>query len=224
MAAVFNPRALKSSLQWEEKIYPNAHQPFRLQNQYFDQETGLHYNLFRYYDPVCGRFINQDPIGLWGGKHLYSFAPNSQMWVDPLGLNKCRNCPQRSVNGATIYGTGQKDGTPYHDLLSELIGNKLAMSGKFTEIYLNRSYNVGIGMGGRRRPDIMAIDKNGKVHAIEIASKTDMPKQKFQELHDRNNVCMNKLPEAQQGEIISIEHPYAMKEIRNKINRLIGKV
>ncbi len=70
----------------ENKIYPNAHQPFRLQNQYFDQETGLHYNLFRYYAPECGRFINQDPIGLLGGEHLYSFAPNGQMWIDPWGL------------------------------------------------------------------------------------------------------------------------------------------
>ena len=70
----------------EEKIYPNAHQPFRLQNQYFDQETGLHYNFLRYYDPNCGRFVNQDPIKLLGGEHLYSFAPNSQIWVDPLGF------------------------------------------------------------------------------------------------------------------------------------------
>ncbi|WP_346962724.1 RHS repeat domain-containing protein [Eikenella corrodens] len=76
----------------ENKIYPNAHQPFRLQNQYFDAETGLHYNLFRYYAPECGRFINQDPIGLVGGMHLYSFAPNTNVWADPLGLEKCRLC------------------------------------------------------------------------------------------------------------------------------------
>ena len=73
------------SLQTENKIYPNAHQPFRLQNQYFDAETGLHYNLFRYYAPECGRFINQDPISLLGGNNLYMFAPNAQMWTDPLG-------------------------------------------------------------------------------------------------------------------------------------------
>ena len=30
--------------------------------------------------------MNQDPIGLVGGEHLYSFAPNSQIWIDPLGL------------------------------------------------------------------------------------------------------------------------------------------
>ncbi|ECA8972391.1 RHS repeat-associated core domain-containing protein [Salmonella enterica subsp. enterica serovar Omuna] len=54
--------------------------------QYFDEETGLHYNLFRYYAPECGRFISQDPIGLRGGLNLYQYAPNPLSWVDPLGL------------------------------------------------------------------------------------------------------------------------------------------
>ncbi|WP_306291859.1 RHS repeat-associated core domain-containing protein [Rodentibacter caecimuris] len=62
------------------------HQPFRLQNQYYDEETGLHYNFLRYYDPITGRFMTQDPIGLKGGMNLYQFAPNVQAWVDPLGL------------------------------------------------------------------------------------------------------------------------------------------
>ena len=42
----------------DERVYKNAHQPFRLQNQYFDEETGLHYNLMRYYDPDAGPFVN----------------------------------------------------------------------------------------------------------------------------------------------------------------------
>ena len=63
-----------------------AHQPFRLQNQYFDAETGLHYNFYRYYDPNSGRFINQDPIGLLGGANLYQFADNVTNWTDPSGL------------------------------------------------------------------------------------------------------------------------------------------
>jgi RHS repeat-associated protein len=41
-------------------------QNLRMQGQYLDRETGLHYNLFRYYDPDCGRFTQQDPIGLAG--------------------------------------------------------------------------------------------------------------------------------------------------------------
>ena len=54
------------------------HQPFRLQNQYFDEETGLHYNFLRYYEPALGRFITQDPIGLMGGMNVYQFAANTQ--------------------------------------------------------------------------------------------------------------------------------------------------
>ena len=58
----------------------------RLPGQYFDDETGLHYNLFRYYAPECGRFVSQDPIGLRGGLNLYQYAPNPIRWIDPLGL------------------------------------------------------------------------------------------------------------------------------------------
>jgi len=86
-------------LKEETKVTQTAHQPFRLQNQYCDEETGLHYNFFRYYDPVVGRFISQDPIGLMGGENLYQFAPNAVIWLDPLGLEKIKctkdsTCPE----------------------------------------------------------------------------------------------------------------------------------
>ena len=67
----------------DERGYQNAHQPFRLQNQYFDEEASLHNNLLRYYDSEAGRFVNQDPIGLLGEENLYQFAPNVQGWVAP---------------------------------------------------------------------------------------------------------------------------------------------
>ncbi|SHM97154.1 RHS repeat-associated core domain-containing protein, partial [Halomonas cupida] len=73
--------------------------PFRFQGQYHDEETGLHYNRHRYYDPEIGRFITQDPIGLMGGANLYQYAPNPTIWVDPLGLNKsCCRCLYRGVS------------------------------------------------------------------------------------------------------------------------------
>ena len=74
-------------LKEETRVTDSAYQPFRLQNQYCDEETGLHYNFFRYYEPDAGRFVNQDPIGLMGGMNLYQFAPNTQQWIDHLGLD-----------------------------------------------------------------------------------------------------------------------------------------
>ena len=67
-------------------------QNLRFQGQYYDQETGLHYNRFRYYDPDIGRFISQDPIGLSGGTNLFAYALNSTGWIDPLGLSGCKHC------------------------------------------------------------------------------------------------------------------------------------
>ncbi|MDD2029466.1 RHS repeat-associated core domain-containing protein, partial [Pseudomonas putida] len=64
-------------------------QNLRLQGQYFDVETELHYNTFRYYDPEIGRFISHDPISLLGGDNLYIFAPSTTGWIDPWGLS-CR--------------------------------------------------------------------------------------------------------------------------------------
>ena len=60
--------------------------PIRFQGQYLDDETGLHYNRHRYYDPVTGRFISKDPIGLAGGLNLRQYAPNPIEWIDPFGL------------------------------------------------------------------------------------------------------------------------------------------
>ncbi|ASY41314.1 type IV secretion protein Rhs [Taylorella equigenitalis] len=59
----------------------------RFQGQYFDAESELHYNTFRYYDPEIGRYISLDPIGLLGGLNNYQYAPNPVEWVDPWGLS-----------------------------------------------------------------------------------------------------------------------------------------
>ena len=74
------------NLKSETNISETAHKLFRLKNQYFDEETGLHYNLMRYYEPEAVRFMNQDPIGLLGGENLYLFVPNAQIWIDYWGL------------------------------------------------------------------------------------------------------------------------------------------
>ncbi|MCF5653295.1 type IV secretion protein Rhs, partial [Pseudomonas syringae] len=72
----------------EKLVVNEVEQNLRFQGQYFDVETGLHYNTFRYYDPEIGRFITQDPIGLEGGFNLYQYAHNSTAWIDPWGLSE----------------------------------------------------------------------------------------------------------------------------------------
>jgi RHS repeat-associated protein len=62
----------------------------RFPGQWADAETGLHYNLHRYYDPVQTRYLTPDPIGLMGGANLYDYARDPINWFDPTGL-KCSN-------------------------------------------------------------------------------------------------------------------------------------
>ena len=64
---------------------------FRFPGQYYDQETGLHYNYHRYYDPTTGRYLTADPIGLQGGMNLFAYSDNNPTrWMDPLGLARYR--------------------------------------------------------------------------------------------------------------------------------------
>ena len=60
----------------------------RFPGQYYDAETGLNYNYERDYDPVVGRYVESDPIGIYGGINTYSYGgaiPISR--IDPLGLS-----------------------------------------------------------------------------------------------------------------------------------------
>ncbi|HFI1384067.1 TPA: RHS repeat-associated core domain-containing protein, partial [Escherichia coli] len=70
----------------EENPY-YLYQPYRLPGQQYDEESGLDYNRHRYYDPLQGRYITQDPIGLAGGWSLYAYPLNPVNGIDPLGLS-----------------------------------------------------------------------------------------------------------------------------------------
>ena len=65
--------------------------PIRFPGQWYDAESGLHYNRHRYFDPTVGQYISQDPDGIDGGLNLYRYAPNPLNYVDLLGLDVCAN-------------------------------------------------------------------------------------------------------------------------------------
>ena len=110
--ALFNPqgkrtwRKAPSSLwglplleSWESKQAEPLNPNLLFAGQYFDQESGLAYNRFRYYDPQSGNYLASDPIGLNGGETPYAYVHNPMGWVDPFGLNskKC-NLVKKSEN------------------------------------------------------------------------------------------------------------------------------
>ena len=114
----------------DKLVVDEVDQPLRLQGQYFDGETGLHYNRFRYYVVEIGSFISQDPFGLMAGENVYGFGPNAQKWIDPLGL--CKKSATKTKNGklktlgdgkwessqGLIYGQGSIHGSRVKHVLA----------------------------------------------------------------------------------------------------------
>ncbi|MBA1188051.1 type IV secretion protein Rhs [Pseudomonas entomophila] len=139
-------------------------QNFRFQGQYFDCETELHCNVFRYYDPCAGRFITQDPIGLEGDYNLYVYAPNPLTWIDPFGWCKSAASGKKGTKKAE------------HDLEQNgytIVAEELTMK-------VN---------GSRMRADFVARDKQGNLHVFEVKHRAGAltKNQKAAGVFDMNN-------------------------------------
>ncbi|ENC2035462.1 RHS repeat protein, partial [Escherichia coli] len=85
--------------QLNEENPHHLHQPYRLPGQQHDEESGLYYNRHRYYDPLQGRYITPDPIGLRGGWNMYQYPLNPIQVIDPMGLDAIENM----TSGGLIY-------------------------------------------------------------------------------------------------------------------------
>jgi len=87
----------------------------RFQNQWEDDESGLYYNLNRYYDPDSGQYLSQDPVGLEGGLRTHGYVHDPMQWVDPMGLAGCmlgQNMPDRVTPAAKKMGVGWLKASP----------------------------------------------------------------------------------------------------------------
>jgi len=126
----------------------------RFPGQYYDQETGLHYNYYRYYDPRMGRYTTSDPIGLRGGLNTYSYAYlNPLRYIDPYGL--------KSYFGVSTTGTGSIG------ILAGEVGALFLIDPCSLDVhqYMYVGGGFGLGFGGA-----LTIEVNG----IEAESPSDL--------------------------------------------------
>ena len=89
---------------WGRTNWRGASTPLRFPGQYFDDETGLHYNLHRFYDPALGRYVTQDPLGLAPAANPSAYPHNPTGWIDPLGLTPeaCGQYSSSPVSGELL--------------------------------------------------------------------------------------------------------------------------
>ncbi|HWC81749.1 MAG TPA: RHS repeat-associated core domain-containing protein [Pseudonocardiaceae bacterium] len=88
----------------------SADTPLRFPGHYHDQETGLHYNRYRYYDPANGRYLSDDPLGLAPGPNPRAYVSNPTGWIDPMGLTPCRRSElHKNPSGPSLRVRGPRD-------------------------------------------------------------------------------------------------------------------
>jgi RHS repeat-associated protein len=105
----------------------------RLPGQYWDSESGLHYNYFRDYDPQLGRYVQADPIGQNGDFNVYVYAAlNPVNYIDPLGLEWYRSPgdPYYAGREGTIIEPGPTG-------LGRIIDNYVPAGHTFAEMHDN---------------------------------------------------------------------------------------
>ncbi|WP_455352652.1 putative T7SS-secreted protein [Streptomyces sp. SYSU K217416] len=168
-----------------------AYTPLRFPGQYFDPETGLHYNYFRHYDPETARYISRDSLGLNPGPNPATYVGNPHTWSDPLGLF---GCPNRKSGGPHSVVLGANYPEPYSNDLARHLrengdpgahtynGNDFAAEANGTPVWMSnvmesvndRGTALSITMDGM--PNSAGVVGNwntpeGIVEAFQVAAK-----------------------------------------------------
>jgi RHS repeat-associated protein len=166
---------------------PDADSALRMLGQLWDPETGLHYNRFRYYDPVVGRFISPDRFAHLVEHNPYAFSPNPINWVDPFGLMpfpyndsvsfleeqaasnggwyQCANCGFRNKN--RVFAVTKETGRPVGDGAFHGGHINAEANGGQNDPYKNGQTEGGTcncSKGKREKSGMQCIDKYKEVH------------------------------------------------------------
>ncbi len=154
-----------------------AHTPLRFPGQYFDAETGLHYNYFRHYDPETARYLSPDPLGLAPAPNPATYVHNPHTGMDPLGLS-----PYYSDIGPNGQrGAAYAEVTPQllQDAANQLIGTSAGRGRRYAppgfgggEIGHTRGHLIGrqFGGDGRDMRNLVtqgSIQNSGRISEVE---------------------------------------------------------
>ena len=139
----------------------------RFVGQYYDDESELHYNRFRYYSPETGQYISHDPIGLLGGFNPYGYVGIPTAFVDPLGLDVRDGNGRTHVTYRGVKTEGKRKGyyTGYASADTNL--------GLTPEQIVARRYNDDFSLFGGRAPTPIysGKDSEGKNTARGLEQK-----------------------------------------------------
>ncbi|QDU60485.1 putative deoxyribonuclease RhsB [Planctomycetes bacterium Pan216] len=152
---------LSGRVAWEARLdpYGTAHVapkstialPLRFPGHYHDEEIGLFYNRFRYYDPGLGRYLQSDPLGIAGGINLYAYTDNPLVDVDLQGLHK----------GQAAKGKGK---------------GKSGMNNELTQMNVNAPWRVRVrDLVGMTDEAFAAMRKIAKKHKVKIRMRPSNP-------------------------------------------------
>lgn len=142
-------------------VNSTAYTPLRFPGQYYDPETGLHYNYFRHYDPETARYLTSDPLGLTPAPNPATYVGNPHTWSDPLGLSPCR------AQGGMDYmsDSGIPSGSPVkHGETATLIGEDGPSVRNFHNV-LNQGEHDVVAHGSR---DGFLETPNGPVNGGQL--------------------------------------------------------
>ena len=161
---------------WERKQAEPLNPNLLFAGQYTDDESGLAYNRFRYYDPQSGCYLKSDPIGLLGGETPYAYVHNPMGWVDPFGLAGCwqkyEEQIQNMYGGKAAFNSRKYsaivDGKVVNgiaDNVTNIAGKNTAIEAKYVEDWAKSLRNPTSKIGNKS----FAVKEQAKV--LEQAKK-----------------------------------------------------